>query len=147
MKTPAFLLSFTAILAHFFLVNFILLERDYKWIMAVLSGWVLANLATEVDGLFFSQMQGAKNSVKISLAAFFIVATTCLYFVLSKVSQSIKGIREKHERKRILRDLKEQRLGVESDGEAESEYEDPKGDEEETDERRESLLGRNSLNN
>lgn len=85
-KTIAFLLTYLVVLCHFFLTDFILLEKDYKWIIVTLSLWAMFNLTTEVDGLFFREMKGAKNIIKISLASFFIISTTCLYFVLTQVS-------------------------------------------------------------
>jgi hypothetical protein len=86
LKTLAFLLSYISINTHFYLVNFILLETDYKWIIASLGLWAFANLTVEADGLFFSEMTGAKNIVKVSLSAFFILASICFYFVLCRYS-------------------------------------------------------------
>ena len=59
-----------------------MLERDYKWIVMTLCVWAMANLTVEMDGLFFNEMKGAKNIIKISLAGFLIVAATCMYFVI-----------------------------------------------------------------
>jgi hypothetical protein len=102
-KTLAFLFSYSAILAHFFVSDFIMLEKDYKWLIITLSLWAMFNLTTEVDGLFFREMKGAKNIIKISLAGFFIVSTTCLYFVLTALSQWIKKVSERQEIKKILK--------------------------------------------
>lgn len=102
-KTLAFLFSYGAILAHFLVIEFIMLEKDYKWIIITLSLWAMFNLTTEVDGLFFREMKGAKNIIKISLAGFFIVSSTSLYFVLTAVSQWVKKVSERQEIRKILK--------------------------------------------
>jgi hypothetical protein len=89
---------------HFFAVRFIMLERDYKWIIVALSVWVMANLATDADGLLFSQAKGAKNIIKIALGAYTIAAATSLYFMLCKASQWYKRVSERREQKKLLRE-------------------------------------------
>lgn len=103
MKTPGFLLSFVAIIAHFFISNFIMIERDYKWIIVILSIWAVLNLTVETDGLLFNLMKGTNNVIKISMAAFFILAVTCLFTVLTELSQMIKGTTERKELRKIYK--------------------------------------------
>lgn len=66
--------------------------------------WAIFNLTVESDGLFFNQMKGAKNIIKISLAAYFILASTCMYFVLCSISQYYHKVQEKNETKSLLRE-------------------------------------------
>ncbi len=81
-KTISFILSFGAILTHFVFIRFTMIKKDYQWIIATLGIWGFFNLTADSDGLFFSQMNGAKNLVKIAMAIYFIMASTCLFFVL-----------------------------------------------------------------
>jgi hypothetical protein len=103
-KTFGFLLSFFAVISHFMVTDFIMLEKDYRWIVITLCLWAMFNLTTEVDGLFFREMKGSKNIIKISLASFFIVSTTCLFFVLTQLSQFIKKVSERQEIRKILKE-------------------------------------------
>lgn len=103
-KTIAYLLSFVAIMTHAVFVKFIMVKKDFKWIIMTLVVWAIFNLTVESDGLFFNQMKGAKNIIKISLAAYFILASTCMYFVLCSISQYYHKVQEKNETKSLLRE-------------------------------------------
>lgn len=94
-KTLSFFLTMAVIIAHFFMSKFAMLETDCKWIITLLTFWAMINLSVEFStGLFFAELKGSKNIIKVSLAAFMIAATACLYLLLCTVSQRIKGISE-----------------------------------------------------
>lgn len=104
LKTLAFLFSCGAILAHFFIVKFALLERDYIYILLTFCVWTIANLCFENrNGLFFREVKGSKNIIKISLASFIAAATTCMYLVLCNLSQMLKKVHEKHTLKNLIK--------------------------------------------
>ena len=108
IKTIAFLLSSTAILGHFFIVKFALIEDDAPRITLILSIWVAFNLLFENQkGIFFAEMNGSKNIIKMSLSIFFIFSTTCFYLILCPISQAIKNVNEKKERKDIMKTFRE----------------------------------------
>jgi len=87
IKTIAFLLSSTAILGHFYIVKFAMIEDDAPRITLILCIWVAFNLLFEnQEGLFFSEMIGSKNIIKMSLSLFFIFSTTCFYLILCPIS-------------------------------------------------------------
>jgi hypothetical protein len=102
-KTLAFMLTFAVVVLHFLVIDFVMLERDYSWVIISLSLWAIFNLSTESDGLFFREMKGSKNIIKLSLAAFFILSTTCLYFTLVSFTQWFKQVSERKEFKKVLR--------------------------------------------
>ena len=108
IKTIAFLLSSTAILGHFYIVKFAMIEDDAPRITLILCIWVAFNLLFEnQQGLFFGEMYGSKNIIKMSLSLFFIFSTTCFYLILCPISQVIKGLNEKKERRAIMKAFRE----------------------------------------
>ena len=52
-------------------------------------------------------MNGSKNIIKMSLSLFFIFSTTCFYLILCPISQAIKGLNEKKERRAIIKAFRE----------------------------------------
>jgi len=106
-KTIAFLLSTTAILGHFFFVKFAMIEDDAMRITLTLAVWAGFNLFFEdQNGIFFSELIGSKNIIKMSLSIFVIFATTCFYLILCPISQRIKGLDEKKLRRVIIKEFK-----------------------------------------
>ena len=91
----AYLLSFGAIVTHFVFIRFTMVKRDYLWIIVILGLWAFLNLTGEQSGILFGEMNGAKNLIKIALAIYFIMASTCLYFVLCWLSQKYQNVRER----------------------------------------------------
>jgi hypothetical protein len=87
LKTLAFLLSCCAILAHFFLVRFALIESDSKYIVILLSIWIVFNLVFEnQEGVYFAELKGSRNTIKISLSVFIIGVITVMYLVMCPFS-------------------------------------------------------------
>lgn len=132
-KTFGYLLSCSAIIVHFAFTQFIMLEKDYKWVVTILSLWSFANLTTETDGLFFKEMAGAKNIVKVTLAAFFVISTTCLYFWLCQGSQLIKDVYEKQEKRKILKQYGRAEYNSDEEDQDDSETQDSSASEKEDD--------------
>ena len=52
-------------------------------------------------------MIGSKNIIRMSLSFFFIFSTTCFYLILCPISQMIKGLNEKQERRAIMKAFRE----------------------------------------
>ena len=102
-KTISFILSYGAILTHFVFIRFTMIKKDYQWVIATLGIWAFFNLTADSDGLFFSQMNGAKNLVKIAMASYFIMASTCLFFVLCQLSQKYQKVQESKEFRKLLK--------------------------------------------
>jgi len=104
IKTLALFISSLVTIAHFFITKFAMLETDCKWIVLTLTIWAMINLSVESqNGLFFSELQGSKNIIKVSLSAFAITSTSCLYLVLCQLSQKIKKVDEKEQRTKIMK--------------------------------------------
>ena len=99
----AYLLSFGAIVTHFVFIRFTMVKKEYLWVIVTLGVWAFLNLTGEQSGVFFKEMNGAKNLVKIALAMYFIMATTCLYFVLCWLSQKYHNVRERKTVKVLLK--------------------------------------------
>lgn len=88
-----------------------MIEDDAPRITLILCIWVAFNLLFEnQQGLFFSEMVGSKNIIKMSLSLFFIFSTTCFYLILCPISQTIKGLNEKQERRAIVKAYRESNL-------------------------------------
>lgn len=98
LHSLAYLLSFGAIVTHFVFIRFTMVKKEYMWVIVTLGLWAFLNLTGEQTGIFFREMNGAKNLVKIALAMYFIMASTCLYFVLCWLSQKYHKV---HERKTV----------------------------------------------
>jgi hypothetical protein len=95
-KTIAFILSTIAILGHFFFASFVMIEDDYTYITGIHYIWIAVNLFFEDSkGVLFSELNGTKNVIKMSLAVFVVISTTCFYQILCPISQRIKGLDEK----------------------------------------------------
>lgn len=96
-----------------------MLETDWKWIITLLIFWAMINLSVEYStGLFFAELKGTKNIIKVSLAAFMIASTACLYLLICAVSQHIKGINEEDQRDRAIKVYNEKgRLDMEKEEE------------------------------
>ena len=76
-----------------------MLQTDSKYIITLLIFWAMINLSVENStGLFFAELKGTKNIIKVSLAAFMIATTACLYLLICEVSQYVKGIKEEEQR-------------------------------------------------
>lgn len=103
-KTLALFMTLAVTIAHFFLSKFAMLETDCKWIITLLTFWAMVNLSVEYStGLFFAELKGTKNIIKVSLAAFMIAATACLYLLICTVSQYIKGVNEEEQRNEAIK--------------------------------------------
>ena len=64
-----------------------MLETDSTYITILLIFWAMINLSVEYStGLFFAELKGTKNIIKVSLAAFMIAATACLYLLICTLS-------------------------------------------------------------
>lgn len=99
----AYVLSFGAVVTHFVFIRFTMVKKDYLWIIVTLGVWAFLNLTGEQSGIFFKEMNGAKNLVKIALAMYFIMASTCLYFVLCWLSQKYHNVRERKTIKLLIK--------------------------------------------
>ena len=123
-KTLALFLTLAVTIAHFFISKFAMLETDSKWIITLLIFWAMINLSVEYStGLFFAELKGTKNIIKVSLAAFMIGATACLYLLICTLSQHIKGINEEEQRNTAIKVYNEKGR-LESDSEEESKDDD-----------------------
>jgi hypothetical protein len=81
-----------------------MLETDCKWVIMTLTIWAMMNLSVEYsNGLFFSELIGSKNIIKVSLSFFIISATSCMYLVICELSQKIKGVSEKEQRNEVIK--------------------------------------------
>jgi len=112
-------------LAHFFVSRFAMLETDLTYITTLLIFWAMINLSVENStGLFFSELKGTKNIIKVSLAAFMIATTACLYVLICTISQHVKGICEEEQRNKAIKVFNEK-------GRFESDSEDEREEDEE----------------
>ena len=122
LKSIAIFLSMCVTLFHFFISKFVMLETDCRYVVMILSFWALVNLTVEFsNGLFFSELKGSKNIIKVSLSVFLISATSVMYLVLCQLSQMIKKVNEKDQRNEVI-NLYRKKGGLvdDSDGEEDS---------------------------
>jgi hypothetical protein len=100
-----------------------MLETDSTYITILLIFWAMINLSVEYStGLFFAELKGTKNIIKVSLAAFMIAATACLYLLICTLSQHVKGMNEEDQRNKAIK-LFNEKGRFESDSEDEREEE------------------------
>jgi hypothetical protein len=79
IKSIAFLLSSIAILGHFFIVKFAMIEDDAPRITLILCIWVTFNRIFENQkGLLFGELNDSKNIIKMSVSLFFIFSNLVL---------------------------------------------------------------------
>jgi hypothetical protein len=102
MNSMAYLIALFVVLFHFYSTKFALLDQDWKYIVLVLAVWTGMNLLFKSNGLVFRDIKSDALIIKVFLASFFILATTCFYYILCILSQWIKGIKEKHEKEALL---------------------------------------------
>lgn len=62
------------------------------------------NVLIPGKGLLFRDLYNEAFLIKIFIASYFVLANTCLYYLLCVGSQFIKGIKEKHEKQKIFED-------------------------------------------
>ena len=98
-KTITLLLTLIVTIAHFSVSKFAMLKTDWKYIFCYLIFWVVINLSMENNstGLFFAELKGTKNIIKVSLAGFMIAATYYLHDFICANSQRIKGYKDEIE--------------------------------------------------
>lgn len=98
----AYFIALFAVLFHFFCTRFALLDQDFKYIALVLAFWTGMNLILKGNGIFFRDMKDESVPIKLFLAGFFMLACYCFYYLLTILSQAIKGYKEKHEKQKIF---------------------------------------------
>eukprot|EP00347_Sterkiella_histriomuscorum_P006953 403350807 len=98
----AYFIALFAVLFHFACTRFALLDQDFKYIALALFFWTSMNLLINGNGLFFRDMKDESLPIKLFLAGFFILACYCFYYLLTIVTQSIKGYKEKHEKQKLF---------------------------------------------
>lgn len=98
LNAIAYFVSLFAVIFHFAVSKFVLLDQDWKYLFYVQFLWALINVVIPGKGLLFRDLTNEPLLIKLFIASFYILANSCFYYLLSVTSQFIKGVKEKHEK-------------------------------------------------